>query len=56
MATLTVVDIAVMSGYALFASRVLRLLREPRQIRWMNRGFGVLFVLAGGFLALFRRT
>jgi homoserine/homoserine lactone efflux protein len=56
MATLTVVDIIVMSGYALFASRVLRLLREPRQIRWMNRGFGVLFVLAGGFLALFRRA
>jgi len=56
MATLTVVDIIVMSGYALFASRVLRLLREPRQIRWMNRGFGVLFLLAGGFLALFRRA
>ena len=56
MATLTVVDIIVMSAYALFASRVLRLLREPRQIRWMNRGFGVLFVLAGGFLALFRRA
>lgn len=56
MATLTVVDIVVMSGYALFASRVLRLLREPRQIRWMNRGFGALFVLAAGFLALFRRA
>jgi homoserine/homoserine lactone efflux protein len=56
MATLTVVDIIVMSGYALFASRVLRLLREPRQLRWMNRCFGVLFVLAGGFLAVFRRA
>jgi len=56
MATLTVVDIVIMSGYALFAARVLRLLREPRQIRWMNRGFGTLFVLAGGFLAVFRRA
>jgi homoserine/homoserine lactone efflux protein len=56
LATLTVVDIIVMSGYALFASRVLRLLRQPGQIRWMNRGFGTLFVLAGGFLALFRRA
>jgi len=56
MVTLTVVDIIVMSGYALFAARVLRLLREPRQIRWMNRGFGALFILAGGFLALFRRA
>lgn len=55
MATLCAVDIIVMSGYALFAARVLRLLREPHQIRWMNRGFGTLFVLAGGFLALFRR-
>jgi len=56
MATLSAVDLVVMSGYALFAARVLRLLREPRQIRWMNRGFGALFVLAGGFLALFRRA
>ncbi len=56
MATLTVVDSIVMSGYALFASRVLRLVREPQHIRWMNRGFGSLFVLAGGFLALFRRA
>ena len=56
MATLAAVDLVVMSGYALFAARVLRLLREPGQIRWMNRGFGTLFVLAGGFLALFRRA
>ncbi len=56
MATLTVVDIVVMSGYALFAARVLRLLRAPRHLRWMNRGFGALFVLAAGFLALFRRA
>lgn len=56
MATLTAVDIIIMSCYALFAARVLRLLREPHQIRWMNRGFGALFILAGGFLALFRRS
>jgi homoserine/homoserine lactone efflux protein len=56
MATLTVVDIIVMSGYVLFASRVLRLLREPHHLRWMNRSFGALFVLAAGFLALFRRA
>ena len=45
-----------MSGYALFAARVLRLLREPRHLRWMNRGFGSMFMLAAGFLALFRRA
>ena len=56
MATLAVVDLFIMSGYALLAARVLRLLREPRHISWMNRGFGTLFILAGGFLALFRRA
>ena len=56
MATLTGVDLIVMSAYALFASRVLRLLREPHHLRWMNRGFGALFMLAAGFLALFRRA
>jgi len=56
MATLAVVDVIVMSGYALFASRVLRLLREPQHLRWMNRVFGGVFLLAAGLLALFRRT
>jgi homoserine/homoserine lactone efflux protein len=55
MATLTCTDLLVMSGYALFASKVLRTLREPGQIRWMNRTFGALYMLAGGFLAVFRR-
>ena len=56
MATLTVVDLIIMSGYALFAARVLRLLREPHHLRWLNRGFGSMFMLAAGFLALFRRA
>jgi len=56
MATLTATDLLIMSAYALFAARVLRLLREPQHIRWMNRGFGSMFMLAAGFLALFRRA
>jgi homoserine/homoserine lactone efflux protein len=56
MATLTATDLLIMSAYALFAARVLRLLREPHHIRWMNRGFGSMFMLAAGFLALFRRA
>ena len=52
-ATFGVVEFAVMTGYAALASRVLRLLRTPAQIRWMNRSFGGLFVAAGAFLALF---
>ncbi len=55
-ATLTAIDIPVMGAYTLFAARVLKRLRQPRQIRWMNRGFGGLFMAAGGVLATFRRA
>ena len=55
-ATFGAVEFTVMSGYAALASRVLRLLRTPRQIRWMNRSFGSLFVAAGMFLATFKRA
>jgi homoserine/homoserine lactone efflux protein len=56
MGTLAFTDIIVMSGYALLAARVLALLREPHHIRWMNRAFGGLFMLAGGLLATFKRA
>lgn len=55
-ATLVFTDLVVMSGYTAFAARVLRLLREPRHIRWMNRAFGGLFVAAGALLASFKRA
>ncbi|NYT61564.1 LysE family transporter [Alcaligenaceae bacterium] len=35
------------------ASRMLKLLRSPRHIRWLNRTFGALFILAGTVLASF---
>ena len=54
-ATFGVVECSVMTGYVALASRVLRLLRTPRQIRVMNRSFGSLFVLAGVALASFKR-
>lgn len=54
-ATLLFTDAVVMSGYTLLAARVLRALREPRHIRWLNRGFGSLFISAGLLLAGFRR-
>ncbi len=54
-ATFGLVECAVMSGYVALAARVLALLRSPRQRRWLNRGFGSLFVLAGVALAGFRR-
>jgi len=55
-ATLVFTDLVVMSGYTAFASRVLRLLREPHHIKAMNRTFGGLFVAAGAALATFKRA
>ena len=55
-ATLFVTDLVVMSGYTGLAAKVLRLLREPHHVRWVNRTFGGLFVAAGALLATFRRT
>ncbi|MDQ7990931.1 MAG: LysE family transporter [Candidatus Dactylopiibacterium sp.] len=54
-ATLFFTDAVVMSGYTLLAARVLRALRDARHIRWLNRGFGSLFIGAGLLLAGFRR-
>jgi len=53
--TLAFTDTVAMGVYTLLAAKVLRLLRSPHHIRWMNRSFGALFVLAGAFLATFRR-
>lgn len=55
-ATLCAVDIVVMSGYTLLASRLLSRLRDPRQVKWMNRTFGSLFIGAALLLASFRRA
>ena len=55
-ATLALTDMVVMSGYTMFAARVLRLLRKPGHIRAMNRTFGGLFVAAGTALATFKRA
>ncbi len=55
-ATFGVVECCVMTGYVALASKVLGLLREPNQIRWMNRSFGSLFIAAGLFLASFKRA
>jgi homoserine/homoserine lactone efflux protein len=56
IATNTVVDLIVMSGYVVFAATLLTKLSSPRQIRWMNRVFGGLFVAAGALLATFKRA
>jgi len=53
--TMALTDTVAMGVYTLLAAKVLRLLREARHIRLMNRLFGSLFILAGVFLATFRR-
>lgn len=53
--TLAFTDLVAMGVYTALAARVLRLLRNPGHIRWMNRMFGGLFILAGVWLATFRR-
>ncbi len=53
--TLLFTDSVVMSGYTAFAARMLTLLRGEQHVRWLNRAFGGLFVVAGAVLATFRR-
>jgi homoserine/homoserine lactone efflux protein len=55
VATLVAIDLVVMSGYTLFAAKFLAVLRAPRQIRFVNRLFGGLFVGAAALLATFKR-
>jgi homoserine/homoserine lactone efflux protein len=55
-ATFALVECTVMTAYVALASLVLRLLRSPAQIRWMNRGFGSVFMAAGLVLASFSRA
>jgi len=54
-ATLCFTDVVAMGCYTALASRALRLLRKPRHVRWLNRVFGALFILAGTVLASFAR-
>jgi len=55
-ATMISVDMIVMAGYTGLASKVLRLLRTPKQQKHMNRTFAGLFVGAAGFLASLHRA
>ena len=54
-ATTFAVDLVVMTGYTALAARVLAAMRNPLQLRWVNRGIGGAFVAAGVALAGFRR-
>ncbi|WP_194788200.1 LysE family transporter [Pseudomonas sp. UFMG81] len=54
--TMISVDMLVMAGYTGLASKVLRLLRTPKQQKRLNRTFAGLFIGAATFLATLRRA
>ena len=55
-ATTFAVDLAVMMGYTALAAKVLRVMRDPKRLRWVNRTLGGAFIAAGLALASFRRS
>ena len=46
--TMITIDLIVMAGYTGLAAKVLRLLKSPKQQKYMNRTFDVLFSCAAG--------
>ncbi|AQS36416.1 putative threonine efflux protein [Shewanella psychrophila] len=54
--TLVFVDMTVMVGYALMASRVAHLVRSRRHVMIQNRIFGSMFIGAGTLLAVVSRN
>jgi len=54
-ATLCLTDLVAMGCYTTLASRMLKLLRKQHHVRWVNRTFGAMFILAGTVLATFSR-
>lgn len=54
--TTVVVDIIVMMGYATLATRIAVWIKEPHQIKALNRLFGSLFVLVAALLASARHA
>jgi homoserine/homoserine lactone efflux protein len=50
--TMVTIDLIVMAGYTGLAAKVLQLLKSPKQQKYMNRTFAVLFACAAGLLSL----
>lgn len=53
--TMCAVDLIVMHGYALLASRMQGLFRDARAMRWQNRVFGSVLMAVGAALFFVRR-
>ena len=50
--TMVTVDLIVMAGYTGLAAKVLKLLKSPKQQKYMNRTFAILFSCAAMLLSL----
>ena len=50
--TMITIDLIVMAGYTGLAAKVLRLLKSPKQQKYLNRTFAVLFAGAASLLSL----
>ncbi|WP_407303074.1 LysE family transporter [Acinetobacter sp.] len=50
--TMVTIDLIVMAGYTGLAAKVLRLMKSPKQQKYMNRTFAVLFACAASLLSL----
>ena len=54
--TMVVIDLMVMAAYTGLASKILRLLRSPRQQKYLNRSFAVIFGCAAALLSAIQQT
>ncbi|PPB85323.1 LysE family transporter [Acinetobacter soli] len=54
--TMVLIDLIVMAGYTGLAAKVLRLLRSPRQQKYLNRSFAVMFSGAALLLSMVNQT
>lgn len=50
--TMITIDLIVMAGYTSLAAKVLKLLKSPKQQKYLNRTFAVLFAGAASLLSL----
>ncbi len=50
--TMITIDLIVMAGYTGLAAKVLRLLRSPKQQKYLNRSFAIMFAVAALLLSL----
>ena len=54
--TMVGIDLMVMAVYTGLASKILRLLRSPRQQKYLNRSFAVMFGCAAALLSAIQQT